>query len=415
MKTAMLAGMLEATRLTRAGQVLEATAAIQRTLRGLPAAPAADSDAPIEGSFRVVDDGPAQHEAGASEPKRRAAPPHPQTRCERTTAHSADLGAMLREHLRGFRRPSPSAEPTPDQAPGVVPDGGRFIAASYTNHAGTRSYKLYIPSSYCGQPLPLVVMLHGCTQSPDDFAAGTRMNELAEEHQCFIAYPAQAQSANSAKCWNWFRAEDQRRDHGEPSIIAGITGEIIARYGVDERRVYVAGFSAGGAMAVTMAASYPDLYAAVGIHSGLAYAVADDLPSAFAAMKRGGAANSRRPVRAVPTIVFHGDRDRTVHPCNGDQVMAQSAYCDHAGAGSDLRASVQRGQAPNGHAYTRTTYHDASGQPIIEQWLIHGGRHAWSGGSPGGSYTDPKGPDASQEMMRFFCRHAQREASASAS
>lgn len=301
--------------------------------------------------------------------------------------------------------------------------GGRFLTGSYTNQAGTRTYKLYIPSGYHGQTLPLVLMLHGCTQTPDDFAAGTRMNVLAEEHQCFVVYPAQALAANGSKCWNWFKAADQQRGEGEPSIIAGITRHIISTYPVDARRVYVAGLSAGGAMAAIMGMTYPDLYAAVGIHSGLPYAVAHDLPSARAAMKQGGPNPGGQPdvrvpaaergVRSVPTIVFHGDRDTTVHPRNGDQVVAQwttihSHDRAHTKSRADRAASVERGQVPDGRAYTRAIYHDASGQPILEQWRIHGAGHAWSGGSSSGSFTDPKGPDAAKEMIRFFYAHSRR-------
>ena len=268
-----------------------------------------------------------------------------------------------------------------------------------------------MPSTYHGQTLPLVVMLHGCTQSPDDFAAGTRMNVLAEEHGCLVAYPAQSASANISKCWNWFKAEDQQRDGGEPSLIAGITRQIMAEYPVDPQRVYVAGLSAGGAAAAVMAATYPDLYAAVGVHSGLAVGAAKDMPSAFAAMQGGATtsrANSARRQRCgegrmVPTIVFHGDQDRTVNPRNGDQVIAQA----RGAATDDLQATAtaQQGQAAGGRSYRRTTHADAAGQAMLEQWVIQGAGHAWAGGSPAGSYTDPQGPDASREMLRFFLEH----------
>ena len=289
-----------------------------------------------------------------------------------------------------------------------LPEGAQFVAGSFANEAGGRGYKLYIPSTYRGRAVPLVVMLHGCTQSPDDFAAGTRMNALAEEHGCLIVYPGQTQAANAQKCWNWFSPGDQQRDQGEPALIAGITRQVMREHAVDPRRVYVAGLSAGGAAAAIMGVAYPDLYAAVGVHSGLACGAARDMPSAFAAMRQGAPTTQQagRGVapdgnrRIVPTIVFHADKDHTVNPRNGDQVIAQSA------AAGELRTEVQRGQVPGGHAYTRTLHADAGGQPVLEQWLVHGGGHAWSGGSTAGSYTDPRGPDASREMLRFFLEHS---------
>lgn len=412
MNSRMNAAMLEAARLTRAGQLLAATEIIQRSLRtGGEAGPAAHAaaggaQAPIEAEFHVVDvDALGTAPADAQAP--RAAPEPKAAFHGGTAAPSFDT---LKDSWRRFRK-SPAR---PTRTPEPLPDGARFITGAYTNPAGTRSYKLYVPSGYAGQPLPLVVMLHGCTQDPDDFAAGTRMNALAEKEPCLVLYPAQAQSANMSKCWNWFKATDQERDRGEPSIIAGMTRQVCATYSVDARRIYVAGLSAGGAMAVTMGIGYPDLYAAVGIHSGLPHAVAGDLPSALAAMQNGGTAGpGRQPKEAsgmsrFPAIVFHGDRDTTVHPCNGDQIISQCAQPDSAhrsNAGADPRATVQRGQVPNGHAYTRTTHHQADGQSIAEHWLIHGAGHAWSGGSSSGSYTDPKGPDAAAQMLRFFLEH----------
>jgi len=290
--------------------------------------------------------------------------------------------------------------PTPTHAPAPLPEGARFETLTFSNEAGTRAYKLYIPSGYRGQPVPLVVMLHGCTQNPDDFAAGTNMNALAEEQTFLVAYPGQPSSANANKCWNWFKPGDQQRDQGEPSILAGLTRQIMRDQAVDPQRVYVAGLSAGGAAAAVMGATYPDLYAAIGVHSGLACGAAQDLPSALAAMRQGSPPaagtscnGSRRP---VPTIVFHGDRDTTVSPVNGDQVIAQSK------AGADLRPTVNRGQSEGGTTYTRTVQADEGGRPILEQWVLHGTGHAWSGGSQAGSYTDPRGPDASREMLRFF-------------
>jgi poly(hydroxyalkanoate) depolymerase family esterase len=245
------------------------------------------------------------------------------------------------------------------------------------------------------------------------------MNVLAERELFLVVYPEQAILANQSKCWNWFQKTDQHRGHGEPSIIAGITHQIVSTYHLNARLVYVVGLSAGGAMAAIMGVTYPDLYTAIGVHSGLAYGAAHDLPSAFAAMLQGmttprqwdsGFPATGTSTSVVPTIVFHGDQDATVHPYNGDQVLAQWATTNPSDgpiAGSNLRVTVNLGQVPNGHAYTQSIYHDANGHGVMEQWLIHGADHGWSGGSPNGSFTDPKGPDASQEMVRFFSKHPQ--------
>jgi len=314
--------------------------------------------------------------------------------------------------------PGPAEEPVSD-----TKSGGRFLTKSFTNPAGTRAYKLYIPSGYQGQALPVVVMLHGCTQNPDDFANGTRMNTIAEEQHYIVIYPAQSPSANSSKCWNWFNSIDQQRDQGEPSIIAGITREVISQYGLDAGKVYVAGLSAGGAMAVIMATTYPELYAAVGVHSGLPYASARDLPSAFAAMRgnvSGVHSQNQRTSElhssSMPIIVFHGDQDKTVNASNGDQLMKDNVsefIVDNQRGGSGLRRPdviIEEGQVPNGHRYTRVSYHDshpdAHARTLAEHWVIHGAGHAWAGGSESGSYTDPRGPDATREMMRFFCSHS---------
>ncbi len=319
---------------------------------------------------------------------------------------------LLDRIRRGEFRPSMPAAPftTPDgqptRKPPEVPPGARFLASSFANEAGARTYKLFIPSGYRGKPVPLIVMLHGCSQSPDDFAAGTEMNALAERNTFLVAYPGQTSAANHARCWNWFNAGDQQRGRGEPSIIAGITRKVIADYAVDRRRVYVAGMSAGGAAAAIMAATYPDLYAAIGVHSGLACGSANDVASAFVAMRQGGGRGPRSarlpgvpPREVVPAIVFHGDRDNTVHCVNGDEIIA------HAASVLPLTKRIEEGEAPGGHAYHRTLHADRRGNTVLEQWVVHGQGHAWSGGNAAGSYTDPRGPDASAEMLRFFMAH----------
>jgi len=296
----------------------------------------------------------------------------------------------------------PGAPPSPAQT------SGQFIDRTFSNAAGTRAYKLYIPSAYAGQPLPLVIMLHGCTQSSVDFAAGTRMNVLAERDTFFVAYPEQAHSANSSKCWNWFQPANQHRGKGEPSLIAGITREIMSAYHIDANRVYVAGMSAGGAMATIMAATYPDLYAAVGVHSGLAYGAAHDLPSGFAAMKKGTSQQMRQLAKALPLIMFHGDRDTTVATINADHMLDQWLQGINDGRKPAGGAAVEQGHVVGGHAYTRLTYRDARGQAIVEKWIVHHAGHAWSGGSSSGSFTVSKGHDASTEMVRFFNEHPRK-------
>ena len=399
--------MLEATRLTRAGRLGEAIAILRGARAGAPAS-AVTRDAPPAGPAPTILDmvPPSPETGGAWTPSsdeanapagRRTQPgePHHLPGALRGMLDRLAQGGIARG-LDGLLTPAVGRARIP------VPDGARFDERSYANAAGRRGYKLYVPSGYDGRALPLVVMLHGCTQSPDDFAAGTRMNDLAEEQTFLVAYPEQAQSANASKCWNWFNTGDQQRDHGEPSLIAGITRAIMHDVAVQPGRVYIAGLSAGGAAAAVMGATYPDLYAAIGVHSGLACGAATDIPSAFAAMRQGqsSTANGSRqhgnPGGAVPTIVFHGDRDTIVHPVNGDQVIAQ------AKAAADLRTTVTRGEAAGGMSYTRIVQADELGRPMLEQWVLHGAGHAWSGGSPAGSYTEPRGPDASREMMRFF-------------
>lgn len=370
MKEDFLSSMQEAMHLLRTAGPIEATAAIQRALRG--------------------GDGSAE----------RAAPEPP------VDAHHA-LGRLRVDALDGNQ--SARARPTGEFVrPHVarradVEDRGHFSALTYVNDAGQRNYKLYVPSGYRGAPLPLIVMLHGCTQDADDFAAGTRMNTFAERHDCLVAYPIQPKRANPSGCWNWFKPGHQQRERGEPSLIAGITRDVIANHGVDPARVYVAGLSAGGAMAAVMIHTYPELYAAAGIHSGLPYRCAHDVPSALAAMK--GAVGPRRrqgadghdgsTVPKRPLIVFHGDADTTVHPSNGSELVRAFS--------ANTSPVTERLDRP-GRACTRRRMTAANGIDA-EYWIIHGAPHAWAGGSVRGTYTDATGPDASAEMVRFFLAH----------
>jgi poly(hydroxyalkanoate) depolymerase family esterase len=409
----LLAKLRDATSLLQTEGPMAATAAIQRALHDMPmqgtSYPPHAWANPMQSPNVIHDINPRTEEKA------------------RATSDEPDFLKRFRKAFRDNWSSNLSGKPEIVDAE-VVEEGrkealpGTFTAGAYSNNAGQRAYKLYVPSTYRGKDgpaLPLIVMLHGCKQNPDDFAAGTNMNQIAEEQNCLVLYPAQAQNANGSNCWNWFKTSDQQRSRGEPSIIAEMTQEIMRTHHVDPQRVYVAGLSAGGAMAAVMANTYPEMFAAVGLHSGLPHGAAHDMISAFAAMRNGmpgsesqqhraaGADNERSP---MPVIVFHGDRDATVHPRNSDQALAQ-CMADHtpkASRGEDRarrKINTEKGAVPGGHQFTKVVRYDDDGKVIAEQWTIHGSGHAWSGGSRRGSYTDPKGPDASREMLRFFMQH----------
>ncbi|MET0239096.1 MAG: PHB depolymerase family esterase [Sphingobium sp.] len=316
---------------------------------------------------------------------------------------AGDPAGATRVLMAGASGPTTSkahvaAGPTPEKTSVI---GGTVLEKRYTGAAGTLAYRLYLPANH-GEAMPLVVMLHGCTQSPEDFALGTGMDALADELGFMVAYPRQTSSANAQKCWNWFRPGDQQRDRGEPSLIAGATRQILADHRGDPGRVYVAGLSAGGAAAAILADQYPDLFAAVGVHSGLPCGAANDLSSALTAMNSGGGARTARKDRCfVPTITFHGDKDRTVNNANSVDIIAA------AQAASDMPLTMHSmtERQSGGRTYTRAVGTNAAGIAMLEQWTIHGAGHAWSGGQSAGSYTDPQGPDASREMLRFFLSH----------
>ncbi len=286
------------------------------------------------------------------------------------------------------------------------PTQGRILAGRsrrirHTGPAGNRNYDLYIPPGPSARvPRPLIVMLHGGGQDAADFAAGTAMNDLADRHHFLVAYPEQPRTSNPAGMWNWFQPENQSAGAGEPAIIAGITREIIGEHAVDPGRVYIAGLSAGGTMAATMAGAYPDLYAAVGVHSGLAHGAAHGLLTAFVAMQTGG---SPLPGNTVPVIVFHGDADTTVSAVNAQKIITtRTSVSPGIGGAPKIIPSATR---PIGRAHTRTLHADSRDAVIAESWIVHGAGHAWSGGNPDGSFTDPDGPNASAEMVRFFLDH----------
>ncbi|MBK6007167.1 PHB depolymerase family esterase [Ramlibacter ginsenosidimutans] len=351
--------MHDATRLVRSGDLAAATATIQAALAGSDTVPSPAPVPPCPGDI-VIDVEAREVGEPASERKL-----------------LQDLGATYR-----------TAE-------------GEFVSGRSGDGRAERDYRLYVPPQAGERPLPLVVMLHGCTQDPDDFAAGTRMNEAARALGCFVLYPAQSRQANPQGCWNWFKHSHQQRGRGEASMLAAMTRHVMARHDIDPARVYVAGLSAGGAMAAILGAAYPDLYAAVGVHSGLASGAAKDLPTALAAM-RSGRTGATSGAHGVPTIVFHGDADGTVHPDNGQHVIRASA------GGVDGSPRAHRHQSAGRRNCTQHVHRSSTGDVLAEHWVVHGSGHAWSGGSSKGTYTDPSGPDATQEMLRFFLEHPRR-------
>ncbi len=399
MNEIFMRSMAAAARLTKSGRLADATVLIQSVLRGGGERGDTTPSNEWQGAKGPLIEATA---IGLACPDNTLTARPAKTRVPdmaATDAGKGDLKRLLEKlappakpGISQLRRNDAERLPPPTDAP------GDFISGSYSNAAGSRAYKLYIPAKRKPGPRPLIVMLHGCTQTPDDFAAGTRMNVCAEEHGCFVLYPEQTSSANPSKCWNWFNSAEQQRGRGEPSIIAGLTLEVMKNHPIDPRRVFCAGLSAGGAAAAVLGETYADLYAAVGVHSGLACGAARDMPTAFKAMGGHGQATSRahaHKFQFVPTIVFHGDRDRTVHPRNGTEVIARS------NRSADLQPVTESG-ATNGRSFTRSVHRNTQGNTVLEDWVVHGAGHAWSGGSQSGSFADTRGPDASREMLRFF-------------
>lgn len=389
----------QATRMTQGGNLQAATELIQRTLRD------AGLNPDLGAGF-----GPTAMPGSTAAPS--WAPGRP---ADAASAGSAGSGEVIDVESRFIDEPTAPVSPVSPVSPASsepagqpASEGESWQAGSFTHQGRTLAYKLYVPPRAAGAaaaPRPLLLMLHGCTQNPDDFAAGTRMNALAREAGMLVLYPEQVQRANAQKCWNWFKRPHQQRERGEPALLAALTRQVMAQHGADPARVYVAGLSAGGAMADILGRTHPELFAAVGVHSGLPADAAADLPSALAAMRSGPGPQSANPNSSAPSvrplIVFHGDADATVNPANG-QAVADAACRAQPIAGTP---QVRTGRSPQGQRFTHTVHRAADGSPRVEHWQLHGAAHAWSGGSAAGSYTAPTGIDASAEMLRFFQVH----------
>jgi poly(hydroxyalkanoate) depolymerase family esterase len=386
--------MNQALSLTKAGRLAEATALIQRTL----GSPSARSPLGLESQpFRV---------SAVPEPASLTGTHRPNPLGATAKALQRSLGSSFGAP-HGLQIPAQSPDMLRHQGPRSDSLGeGTLLDRMYQNDSGARRYKVYAPPD-SKQHAPVIVMLHGGTQPVLDYAAGTGMNQLADLHHFLVVYPEQDARANPMRYWNWFRPQDQHAGGGEPSLIAGITQEVIRDYDADPDRVFIAGFSAGAAMATVMAATYPQLYAAAGVHSGLPYGAAHDVPSAFALMRGGNPTSRQDSALQIPLIVFHGDHDEIVNVVNASNIRQQRLGTYGALAAAD-GVSVTQGQVPGGHAYTQTTYSDAA-DVLLEQWIVHGAGHAWFGGTAGCSYTDPLGPAASAEMVRFFAERRRRQ------
>jgi poly(hydroxyalkanoate) depolymerase family esterase len=398
-----IAQMQKAAQLLQTEGPMAATAAVQRALHGAAPEGATSPFAHQAAAETMVNINP----AFTGTAKAQAASPR-------------KVFANLAQRLRaGMDRPVVEDVAT-DSAD---PLKGKFLSLSCTAPAGTRAYKLYIPSTYAGEPAPLVVMLHGCTQTAASFAAGSLMNRTADRHGFLVAYPEQSTEENQGRCWNWFSPSHQARGGGEPASIAGAVGAVAEaedRWTVDPARVFVAGMSAGGAMAAAVAATYPDVFAAVAIHSGLAYGSARTLPAAMQAMRRGGPdpeaqgdaafAAMNAAARVVPALVIHGTADAVVDPVNAEHAVRQWMATNRRAARGAYEPELDRPDATvrddgaGALPFTRRTWLDAGGRIVQELIEVEGLGHAWSGGAAGGSYTDPRGPSASDEIHDFFAR-----------
>lgn len=377
------AALAEALQLTRSGRLAEATAVIQRALGGVTptAAPG-----PV-----------ARHETAAPHPKGVPLPPTCRARPDR--AHRA----QPKPAPRTTTPPMPSMpvlRSVPDLgalADFTMPDLGSFPGLGFLPGIGgagtastTRPYRLHVPKKLPAGPRPLLVLLHGGTQDGSSFADATGFDALADVHGFIAGYPEQVTAANPMRYWNWFNRSHQHRGTGEPAILAALVEEIADLHPVDRSRVYVAGFSAGAAMASVLGATYPDVFTGIGVHSGLAHGAAGDMVSAFAAMRRAPATPS---AGALPVIVIHGDADPTVHVSNAAGVLEQFA---------PVGATQRTHRQPVGGREVERTVVEAGGRTVAEQLIVSGAGHTWSGGRAGRSYADPSGPDAAAEMVRFF-------------
>lgn len=420
--------MSEVQRLTRSGDPASATALIQSVLSRT-------------GAFDAISGAPHPRQAPHQRPPT-ATSSVDNLRVLNPEVCMPDKAVQVEEEAQASNDAEASPVPRQAQATHAGTDAkslpqGEFLDGLYPGVERPLHYKLFKPACKNVESAPLLVMLHGCTQDAQDFATGTAMNAIAQEAGLYVLYPTQAASSNMNRCWNWFEPSHQTRDQGEPALLSGLTRQIIKDYHIDTDRVFIAGLSAGGAMALVMAEEYPELFAAVGVHSGLPTGVASSMPDALSAMRSpssSGASSlnlsglshglsselpfrgfspldgqatpkTRRHGSPVPTIVFHGDRDHTVSPANADRIVGDWLARNTDDRANDQWESTSESvRLPSGYGYTVTRYGrgNETRQIGCEHWSLERAGHRWSGGNSAGSHTDAQGPDASAEMVRFF-------------
>ena len=411
-RTSLGKTLVKAGRLTGAGRLTDASRLIQRAFAGFGFLPQ-----PEQITGKTSDKSDKSEAKTTGKPARNTASRAAISTSVKSLRDSQPADAAndaTLDHQPALRASAAEASVLLDEAQEVAATQGGFSEGIFSFGGDSHPYRLYVPALEAGSPsrtspLPLIVLLHGCKQDALDFANGTAMNTLAKQNGCMVLYPEQIPASNSSRCWNWFATGHQQRDAGEPGMIAALTHQVMASRqqgaAVDAERVYIAGLSAGGAMAAVVAGLYPDIFAALGVHSGLPSGAAHGMLSAIAAMQRGAKGDA---ATALPTIVFHGTGDRTVHPDNGDNV-SDAALAALRSTGLELFKSTSTSDTATGTDQPtqteKTVYSAANGPSYLEHWLVEEGPHAWSGGNAGSSYTDPDGPSASAAMMAFFLQH----------
>ena len=324
--------------------------------------------------------------------------------------------------------PPPLSVPSPSPSLSLsFPPGGErgYQHGSVSERGDVYPYAVYVPSSLrAGSAAPLMVVLHGCDTTADQMAAASQYDALAERNRFIVLYPDvdTLDASTYGRCWRGIWAPDlEGRGVGDASAIADMTRAVLGRWHADPGRVYAIGISAGGFETAILAAYYPDLYAAIGIHSGAPYTGPElgcfpgGADTADTAKLAGDALDAMGPrARVMPVIVIHGDADPAVPYRCGRQAIAQWLGVDNAVLQREHRPGVpgspggsRDAVVPGGHGYTVLSYADGSGCVVAQLLTVHGMGHYWSGGSAdpaSARYSDPRGPSAAAASWAFFSR-----------